>query len=79
MDDLLNQETGEVIDAQEHFAKSRGLARDLERLDRAIADNKSEGKDLKDEREQLVKQLRAHVRDVGVLEAPHSSRKARKR
>lgn len=76
MSELLNQETGEVLDAQEHFAKARGLARDLERLDRAIKDNKAEGKDLKDEKEQLAKQLRLHVRDVGLLD---HLRKARKR
>lgn len=80
MGELLNELTGEVVDAAEHFATSRAIARDIERLDRAIRDNKAEGKDLKDAREAAVKELRAHVRDVGPLEpASPSPRRARKR
>lgn len=76
--ELLNDATGEVLDPQEHFAAARAMARDLERLDRAIRDTKEEAKELKDEREALVKRLRAHVRDVGLLDSVRP-RKARKR
>lgn len=80
MDELLNEVTGEVVDAAEHLATSRAIARELERLDRAIRNNKEEGKDLKDAREQAVKELRAHVRDVGLLaSAPASSRRRKAR
>lgn len=81
MDELLNELTGEVVDAAEHFATSRAIARELERLDRAIRDNKEEGKELKDAREQAVKELRAHVRDVGPLASSgrRPTRKTRKR
>lgn len=78
MDELLNQETGEVLDAHEHFARAREMARNLERLDTALKHIKEEAKDLKDERESVVKQLRAHVRDVGLLATSRSPRKARK-
>lgn len=81
MDELINESTGEVVDAGEHLAAARAFARDLERLDRAIKDNKTEGKDLKDEREATVRRLRAHVRDVSLLPVinPGHRRKARKR
>lgn len=80
MDELLNQETGEVLDAREHFARAREMARDLERLDKALKHIKDEAKELKDEREAVIKQLRAHVRDVGPLGGSlRSTRKARKR
>ncbi len=80
MDELINELTGEVVDADEHFQTTREIARDIERLDRAIRDNKAEGKDLKDAREAAVKDLRAHVRDIGPLpSAPAPSRKGRSR
>jgi len=79
MDELLNGLTGEIVGLADFLATSRTIEREIGRLDRAIADNKEEGKDLKLAREKAVKDLRAHVRDVGTLPASTTRRTGRRR
>ena len=66
-DSIVNQHTGQVDTPSEFLENLRGLEVGIQRADEDIANLKIDLKGARDEREKLVGQLRAAVREGKVL------------